>query len=316
MAFHNVSLPDDIQYGSVFGFGFSTLVHPTASGHEFRVGRQAQPRHRYRPIKELQSSEEAMEIKEFAIGRRGALHSWRIKDWQDYTSNADGHTAPTMLDQVLGSGDGTTTQFRLVKKYDESGPEPYIRPITLPVVGSVLVSVAGVSAAFTLGADGWVTLGSAPALGEVVAAGFEFDVPVRFDAKVDEFLALRADAYQTWGADVLEVIEVLDETEWPELWPAGGCKEWGAVSSDISLVPLDGELHTINQTTSINAFLPAPDELPDGYRVFVVTVLATATGTVQLRDDDGNTVGTALAAGTTRNIGLYTSSGTKRWLVY
>ena len=36
MAFHDVSLPDDFEYRSISGAGFSTIVQETASGHEFR----------------------------------------------------------------------------------------------------------------------------------------------------------------------------------------------------------------------------------------------------------------------------------------
>jgi uncharacterized protein (TIGR02217 family) len=316
MAFHNVSLPPALQYGSVFGFGFATLVQETASGHEFRVARQSQARHRYRPIKQIQTTEEAIELKEFAIGRRGSLHSFRLKDWLDYTSNADGKTAPTMLDQVLGTGDGTTTQFQLLKVYDTDGDAPYTRTITLPVSGTVLVAVEGVLSEVTVSSAGVITLGAAPALGEIVTAGFNFDVPVRFETGLDKFAGMRLDAYGTWSMDALECVEVLDELEWPERWYPGGATDHGTPATDISLATIDGELHVIAQTASINAFLPAPDEIPNGPRVFVVHVKSTATGTVQLRDDDGATVGTAIAAGATKRIGLYESSGSKVWVVY
>lgn len=316
MAFHNVSLPPALQYGSVFGFGFATLVQETASGHEFRIARQAQARHRYRPLKMLQTTEEAIEMKEFAIGRRGAQHSFRLKDWLDYTTNADGRTAPTMLDQVIGTGDGTTTQFQLLKVYDDDGDAPYTRTITLPTSGSAVVAVDGVSASPTISSVGIVTFAAAPSNGTIITAGCTFDVPVRFEAGLDKFAGMRADAYGTWSMDALECVEVLDELEWPERWYPGGVTDHGAVSSDVSLATIDGEMHVFNQTAGINAYLPAPDEIPNGPRVFVVSVKATATGTVQLRDDDGNTVATAIAAGSTKTVGLYESSGTKTWVVY
>ena len=316
MAFHNVSLPPALQYGSVFGFGFATLVQETASGHEFRIARQSQARHRYRPLKMLQTTEEAIELKEFAIGRRGSLHSFRMKDWLDYSSNADGSTAPTMLDQVLGTGDGTTTDFQLVKVYDADGDAPYTRTITLPVSGTVVAAVATVSVAATVGASGVITFGSAPSIGEVVTAGFQFDVPVRFEAGIDKFAGMRVDAYGSWSMDAMECVEVLDELEWPERWYPGGATDHGAVASDVSLSTIDGEMHVFNQSAGINAYLPAPDEIPNGPRVFVVSVRSTATSTVQLRDDDGIAVGTAIAAGSTKTVGLFEDAGTKTWVVY
>lgn len=316
MAFHNVSLPDSFQYGSTFGFGLATIVHGTASGHEYRIARQSQARHRYRPLKQLQTTEEAAELKEFILGRRGALHSWRLKDWNDYSSNADGKTAPTMIDQAIATGDGSTTTFQLTKTYDVDGAAPLTRIITLPVSGSVLVAVDGSLATVTVNTGGTVTFSVAPSNGLDITAGFKFDVPVRFAESVDAYAGMRADAYGSWSMDALECVEVLNETEWPETWFAGGCTDHGAVSSDVSIAAADGKLHHFNQTASINAYLPAPDYYPGGADVFVVSVKSTATGTVQLRDDTGAAVGTAIAAGSTKRVGLLVSGGTATWVVY
>ena len=54
---------------------------------------------------------------------------------------ADG--TPTALDQTIGVGDGTTTVFQLSKTYGASF-DPYLRPITKPVAGSVKVAVDGI----------------------------------------------------------------------------------------------------------------------------------------------------------------------------
>ena len=52
------------------------------------------------------------------------------------------------------------------------------------MAGTVLVAVAGVATtAFSVDpTTGLVTLAAAPAAGQAITAGFEFDVPVRFDA--------------------------------------------------------------------------------------------------------------------------------------
>ena len=149
-----------------------------------------------------------------------------------------------------------------------------------------------------------------------MTAGFQFDVPVRFAASVDAFAELQANAYQTWAMASVECIEVLDEIEWPEMWYPGGCYDHGAVASDIALSAADGQLHRINQTASVNAYLPAPDPIPPGAVIFVVSVAATATGTVQLRDDSGATVGSAIAAGSTKTVGLSSNGTTATWILY
>ena len=79
---------------------------------------------------------------------------------------------------------GTNLQVgELTKRYGASF-DPYLRPITRPVAGSVKVAVAGVELMSGWAVDvatGVVTFTSAPATGAAVTAGFLFDVPVRFD---------------------------------------------------------------------------------------------------------------------------------------
>lgn len=319
MSFHDVSLPDGFQYTSQSGPGFATVTQETASGHEYRLARQSQGRHRFRLIKAMQTQAEMAALKTFALGRRGALHSFRVKDWADYTSNADGRTAATAADCVLGTGDGSEQQFQLSKTYDVSGADPYVRTITCPVAGTVLVAVAGTpTAAFTLtNPSGIVTMTVAPGIGEVVTAGFEFDVPARFAESVDRWNAIRVDAYQTYSLADFDCVEVLDEVENPELWYPGGGTDWGATSADITLSMSQGELHLVTPGAAINAYLPAPPTLfAGGPRVFVVSVATGSAGSVQLRDSLGVAVGAAIAAGTTRRVGCLVSSGTATWVVY
>ena len=84
-----------------------------------------------------------------------------------------------------------TATFQLVKRYG-SGLRDHVRLISKPVAGSVVVAVNGTPAAnFTVDTTaGLVTFqaGSIPGVGVEVTAGFEFDVPVRFDtdALVDQ----------------------------------------------------------------------------------------------------------------------------------
>jgi uncharacterized protein (TIGR02217 family) len=113
--------------------------------------------------------------------RRGRLHAFRWKDHADFKSCPAGET-PSPADQVIGTGDGVTTAFQLVKAYG-SGTRTYLRTIAAPVAGTLRMAVNGTeTAAFSLDAmTGLVTLTTPPAAGATVTAGFEFDVPVRFD---------------------------------------------------------------------------------------------------------------------------------------
>ena len=116
--------------------------------------------------------------------RRGRAYGFRWKDWADFKSCAPSQS-PAATDQTLGTGDGTDTTFQLIKTYGASYL-PWPRTIAKPVSGTLRVAVNG--GAQTEGVDfsvdsttGIVTFTAAPPNGQSVTAGFEFDVPVRFD---------------------------------------------------------------------------------------------------------------------------------------
>ena len=101
---------------------------------------------------------------------------------------------PTATDQLLGTGDGATTRFPLVKLYGAAS-DGEVRVITRPVAISLLVAVGGVAtSAWSLDASGAIAFATPPAAGASVTAGFLFDVPVRFaedklTVDVNNFLA-------------------------------------------------------------------------------------------------------------------------------
>ena len=70
-----------------------------------------------------------------------------------------------------------------MKRY-ESGAQAWVRRIVKPVAGTVRVARGGVETTSGWWVDattGVVTFGAAPGAGVLITAGFEFDVPVRFD---------------------------------------------------------------------------------------------------------------------------------------
>jgi len=91
---------------------------------------------------------------------------------------------PSLTDQAIGTGDGAMTSFQLVKRYT-SGAQSWTRAIAKPVTGTVRIAFGGVEQPSGWSADtttGLVTFSTAPGVGVAVTAGFEFDVPVRFDS--------------------------------------------------------------------------------------------------------------------------------------
>lgn len=184
MSFHDVRLPARLAFGSTGGVERRTEIVTLASGFERRSTPWAEGRRRYLIGANLRALDDMAALTAFFEARRGRLCGFRFRDFADFKSCAPGGVV-TAGDQALGTGNGARTRFDLVKRYGE-GEGALERRVRKPVAGTVRVAVAGVeldAGEFTVdAATGEVTLAVAPAVGAAVTAGFEFDVPVRFDA--------------------------------------------------------------------------------------------------------------------------------------
>ena len=183
-AFHDVRFPFELGFGAAGGPAFSTQVVVTGSGAEQRNAQWSDARQEYDAGLGLRSEADLQRLLAFFRARRGQAHGFRFLDPLDSSSAATGGT-PTPTDQALGTGDGNTTRFALIKAYGDQGLDgdpPQTRRITRPWEGSVLVAVDGVQLAsgWTLAQGGLIDFGEPPAVGAAVTAGFRFDVPVRF----------------------------------------------------------------------------------------------------------------------------------------
>ncbi len=182
MAFDDVRFPVAISRGLAGGPERRTDVVMTASGREERNARWANSRRKYNAGYGVKSLDDIHAVVAFFEERRGKLYAFRFKDHTDWKSCKPSQT-PSAGDQVIGTGDGVTAAFQLVKNYGTS--RPWARPVTAPVAGTVLVSLNGVATTqFSVDVTtGLLTFntGKIPAIGAVIASGFEFDVPVRFD---------------------------------------------------------------------------------------------------------------------------------------
>ena len=114
-----------------------------------------------------------------------------------------------MLDQPLGTGDGALTTFQLIKRYPDA-VSAYDRAIKWPVAGTLVVAVNGVLKASGVAVNrgtGVVTLTPAPAAAAVITAGFQFDVPVRFE---EDWLSVSWDTINSRSAGSIQLLEVRD----------------------------------------------------------------------------------------------------------
>lgn len=185
MSFHEVRFPANLSFGSMGGPQRRTEVVTLVNGFEERNSPWEHSRRRYDAGVGMRALDDVEALIAFFEARRGQLHGFRWKDWADFRSCAAsedvGHS-----DQVIGQGDDTTTAFQLVKTY-HSGDHRYQRPIRKPVAGSVTVGVEDIALQNGVDFDvdptiGIVTFATPPFLGAEITAGYEFDVPVRFDA--------------------------------------------------------------------------------------------------------------------------------------
>ncbi|MEH3122996.1 MAG: DUF2460 domain-containing protein [Sphingomonas phyllosphaerae] len=170
---------------------FSTGVTTSAGGRETRSAGWAEARTRYDVGPGVRSEADVATLLAFFRARMGAARGFRLRDPFDWRAT----------NETIGTGDGATRQFALLRRYGAA-----TRRITRPVAGSVRVTVDGnATSAFTLGARGVVLLDAAPSQGAVVAASFDFDVPVRF---AEDRLTVTRATHLAGAAPSVPLIEV------------------------------------------------------------------------------------------------------------
>jgi uncharacterized protein (TIGR02217 family) len=207
MNFDDIRFPPAISLGSTGGPERRTEIVTTASGREERNTRWADSRRRYNAGFGVKSLDDIHNVVAFFEERRGRLHGFRWKDHADFKSCSPAQ-AIAATDQPIGSGDGVTAVFQLVKRYGSSLRD-HVRKIAKPEAGTVVVAVNGIATThFTVdAATGLVTFtpGFIPAPGETITAGFAFDVPVRFDT---DMLSVNLHGFGAGDIPDIPVVEV------------------------------------------------------------------------------------------------------------
>lgn len=177
--------PVDIRYGSMGGPQWSTDITAGDNAVEYRNANWSLPLYRFNAKYDVKLRSVAIEVYQFFLACQGRLSGFRVKDWYDYTSAENGVTTPSRTDQTIGTGNGSTTTYQIVKTYTQ-GVNSVVRNITKPVSGSLLVEKNGVLQTLTTHytidyTTGIITFVTAPTSGHVIKCGYEFDVPCRFE---------------------------------------------------------------------------------------------------------------------------------------
>ncbi|RRH77313.1 DUF2460 domain-containing protein [Falsigemmobacter faecalis] len=206
--FHEVRFPASLSFGSVGGPERRTEIVTLANGFEERNSPWAQSRRRYDAGLGLRSLDDVAELVAFFEARAGQLYGFRWKDWADFKSCAPSASV-SPLDQLLGAGDGARRVFALRKVY-ASGAQAHWRGVSKPVRGTLQLALAAkpMREGIEWQADydsGLITFEDPVPEGAEVRAGFEFDVPVRFDTDV---IQVSVASFQAGDLPMVPVVEI------------------------------------------------------------------------------------------------------------
>lgn len=206
--------PDDIAYGSAGGPNYSTSIIVVRSGDESRNVNWSQARHSFDVSYGVRTMDQLSSLVDFFHAVIGMAHAFRFKDFTDCKSSGHYDTTVGPTDQLIGTGNGVQTDFQLIKNYTK-GAFSRQRDITKPVTNTVRIAINDVEkqpgdATYPWSVNtttGLVTFtGTPPPDTESVKAGYEFDVPCRFDS---DQMSTNLEHYLS-GSIEIPLIEVRD----------------------------------------------------------------------------------------------------------
>jgi uncharacterized protein (TIGR02217 family) len=317
MGFHDDAIfPSQIAVDSTFGWGFQTAILTSQSGSEQRVARREVPQHVGDVSTGILDPEQLLELKAFHLARRGALYGFRFKDPLDHLSTdqdpCDPDTVVNYTDQVIGTGDNAGTDaFQLTKTYVSDNYE-YVRKITKPILGTVVVGkvVSGTPVQLTENSDftvdysnGIVQLTTAPDNGEDVLAGFEFHTPVRFEEDADRAIEVAFQEFKYGSIPRIGIAEILDGgVASDEFWYGGAYTFEGAGTDGnggsvrVAVSATQGRYNRIDFTSGGGSIqLPSADSVAAGGPHFFLHNIGSASSII-------DNAGTPLASASTNDL--------------
>jgi uncharacterized protein (TIGR02217 family) len=195
-------LPEYVERGARGGPKFDTTINTSISGVEQRVANRVLSRGEWQIGYGLRTAGDWKPVLALHYAQRGSLYGFTFRDWSDYY----------VTDGGIGTGDGATHGFQLIKTYDV-GVRQYVRNIYAPDTDTIVVKVNGVATTDFLVEDGWLTLWDAPGVGAVITASFEFFVPVRFaDDHLEIGVEMATDDAELAEITAVPLIEILAVT--------------------------------------------------------------------------------------------------------
>lgn len=176
---------------------FSTIVQRAASGREIRAALWSYPiweiRLTYEALRDDVANNEFKQLLGFFLLRQGSFDTFYFNDPDDNS----------VVDQVFGIGDGTTTQFQLIRSYAS-----FIEPVY--AVNTITnVKKAGATQTnptnYTINSTGLITFVSPPAAAASLTATFTYYYRARFKDDLAEFEKFMQ---QLWTAKTVAMVSV------------------------------------------------------------------------------------------------------------
>lgn len=167
---------------------FNTITHRSASGREARSALQAFPLWTFglsfEVLRAAVAFSELQTLGGFFLARQGQYDSFLYSDPTDNSVTA----------QSIGTGDGTTTKFQLVRAWGS-----FVEPV-MNVNGAAVIKVNGVvktlTTDYTIDAAGMVTFVVAPASSATITWTGAYYYRVRFTQDTAEFNQFMKDLWE------------------------------------------------------------------------------------------------------------------------
>ena len=315
MTRHEVQFPTRISFGSSGGPGHNTIFLDSKGGSQTRIGRWGAAIRQYDARMGVQSTADAVELIGFVIAREGGLHSFRYKDWLDYSTDATRVGTAAFGDVVIGTGDGSTQDFQLLTKYT-SGSTTKTRNLQAPVTGTVKSGINGVDKAITVDWTVDTTTGvvhylTAPGIGLPVTSGCQFDVPAHFGPGIDAVFSISIDDFSNRTVPSIPIIED------PSTVPVDDEMHWGggaalAFTAPQQITSLTARAWSLTPTAAATLLLPSPTQQQAGGPHFFLANLSAFTITVKT---GATTIGT-IVAGATKTACVFKIGGVNVWRIF
>lgn len=160
---------------------WDTITQSAVSGKETRLALQTYPRWRWELVFNMLRSAAAytefQQLVGFINARQGMFDSFLYIDSDDNT----------VISQAIGTGDGTTRTFQLVRAFGT-----FVEPVLAPNVVSHVYRAGVDHSDWTISnwgttTPGLVTFSVAPTLGQAITADFTYYWPCRFEQDATAF---------------------------------------------------------------------------------------------------------------------------------